>query len=311
MSKPIDGKTRSRQWCFTINNYTETDKDQVLTFANYAKYTIVGIEIGEKGTPHYQGYMYFKDAKSFSLMKKKLTRAHIELPIASHQDNIDYCGARGKHVNKPGWQSLLIEQGDPPTQGERTDIEQVREELKTGANMRQVIDHASSLQSIQFAQIWLKYNEPVRKWRPEVRWYHGSTGSGKSYSAKQWLGYFEDSSKVYKANANLKWWDGYDAHENVWIDEFRAHKLRFSELLELLDENEFRVEVKNGFRQMLAKRIAITSPYHPSEVYNNHEDKEQLIRRIGKHNIILCGKEVKRHECLIRDIDSDDELDRK
>jgi hypothetical protein len=109
-------------------------------------------------------------------MKKKLPGAHLTVPNGTPQQNKDYCGATGAHAGKPGWEELLLEVGTLPRAGERTDIENVREELKEGANMRQIVDTATSYQSIKIAEVWLKYNEKEREFKPEVRWYHGSTG---------------------------------------------------------------------------------------------------------------------------------------
>lgn len=49
----------SKHWCFTLNNYNEQDcilLDKILVAPN--KY-IVGLEVGENGTPHLQGYIEF------------------------------------------------------------------------------------------------------------------------------------------------------------------------------------------------------------------------------------------------------------
>jgi len=47
----------SRAWCYTINNFTEEDRDglRALTCA----YNIFGYERGDEGTPHLQGYVQF------------------------------------------------------------------------------------------------------------------------------------------------------------------------------------------------------------------------------------------------------------
>ncbi len=75
-----DGNTnssaRSRHWCFTINNHTVENIDTVKgTFEKY----IFQSEEGDEGTPHLQGYGYFKNARTFKSVKKKLPTAHIEV----------------------------------------------------------------------------------------------------------------------------------------------------------------------------------------------------------------------------------------
>lgn len=268
--------SRSRAYCFTINNYTDVDTDNIMELANHAEYIVVGREVGAEGTRHYQGYVYFKEAKLFSSVKKKLPRAHIEVTKGTVEDNRRYCTKDN---------DILIEQGNPPRQGSRTDIERVREDLKEGANMRCVVDKARSMQSIKMAEVWLKYYEEPRTWKPEVRWYHGKTGAGKSKSAREWLG-----DDIYTALDSIKWWEGYDKHENVLIDDFRKDFCKFHQLLKLLDRYEYKVETKGGSRQFLAKRIAITAPYPPDRIYDTREDVQQLLRRID--DVILIGDPV-------------------
>lgn len=82
---------------------------------------------------------------------------------------------------------------------------------------------------------------------------------------------------------NLKWWEGYDAHENVIIDDFRKDSIQFSSLLRLLDRYAFRVETKGASRQLLAKNIIITCPESPEELFEHtREDIKQLLRRIDE-----------------------------
>lgn len=282
---------------FTLNNYTPQEAEDIKLLKDKVVYIVVGEEVGEKGTPHLQGYLYFQSPRSLSSLKKTIPRAHFSVPCkGTHQENSDYCAARGKHENKAGWKSLLIEAGTMPKQGERTDIEVTRDELKDGANIRRILDITTSYQSVKMAETWLKYNEKGRDWRPEVRWFHGSTGSGKTKAAIEWLG------SDYYTPVNFKWWEGYDAHENVLLDEIRGDFCKFHEMLKLLDRYKYRVECKGGSRQLLAKKIAITSPYPPDQVWNkNPEDVQQLIRRID--DVILKGEAIAVYTIL----DSDDE----
>lgn len=280
----------SRGWCFTINNYTEDDKEQVVRLSDKAHYIVAGLEVGDSGTPHIQGYVYFKNDCSFQSIKKKLTRAHLEPSRADSDHNEQYCKKDG---------NVLIEKGVKPSPRQRTDITKVREALEEGADMRDIVQMASSYQSIRVAEVWLKYNEKARDFKPEVRWYHGATGSGKTRQAIEWLG------KDYYTPLSFKWWEGYDAHECVLLDDIRGDFCKYNEMLRLLDRFKYRVECKGGSRQLLAKKIAITSPYHPKDIFYTTEDVTQLIRRIDM--IVQIGDRV-RH---IKRADSFDELEQK
>lgn len=267
--------SRNRSYCFTINNYTDEDIADIKTLSEQSSYLIVGKEIGDNGTPHFQGFVYFKDAKTFTSVKKKLPRAHIEASKGSPLDNQRYCSK----------QEVYLEVGILPKQGERTDIEKTIAELQNGANMRGIVNTARNIQNVKMAEIWLKYNEEKRDWKPQVRWYHGSTGSGKTRQAREWL-----ADDIYTCLDTIKWWEGYDKHENILIDDFRKDWCKFHQLLKLLDRYEYKVETKGGSRQLLAKKIAITAPYHPSVIYQTREDVQQLLRRIDE--IILIGELV-------------------
>lgn len=66
-SSTEDGNTKHPQqvapavhWCFTLNNWTEPEKDDILLVcSNSSKKYIFQGEVGEQGTPHLQGYIQF------------------------------------------------------------------------------------------------------------------------------------------------------------------------------------------------------------------------------------------------------------
>lgn len=288
MPKKSDDNPCSRGWIIVINNYTEKDLEQLKNLTKTADALIVGKEVGEKGTPHYQCFGYWKDKKTFKSLKKLVPRAHLEIPIQSPKVNWEYCSK----------QEVVFEHGVCPMPGKRTDLEAIKKICKESGKMAEVVDNAINPSQVRMAEIYLKYHEKCRDWKPEVRWYHGSTGSGKTRAAREWL-----EKDIYTCLDNIKWWEGYDAHESVLIDDFRKDFCKFHQLLKLLDRYEYKVEVKGSSRQLLAKKIAITCPYPPDKVYETREDVQQLLRRIDE--VILIGKPVVDPE------DEEDPLDLK
>lgn len=95
MSKS-EGNTipRARRWCFTVNNFTPDILSQISHRFSTEKY-IIGKEVGEKGTPHLQGYVEFKNQVLFSTLKKLCDSAHWEKAIGDRDSNIKYC-SKGK-----------------------------------------------------------------------------------------------------------------------------------------------------------------------------------------------------------------------
>ena len=80
-------RERSRNWTFTLNNYTEEDIKSICKID--AKY-VFQEEKGENGTPHLQGILMFKNPKTFNGIKKLIPKAHIE-KARSKIASIKYC----------------------------------------------------------------------------------------------------------------------------------------------------------------------------------------------------------------------------
>ena len=95
-----------RCWCFTINNWTKTDVQELsLLFSSGTgpDYIIAGKEVGDKGTPHLQCFAYWSQATAgqrFSYIRKRLTRAaQIEPMYSSVECCLDYCSKDKEKVN--------------------------------------------------------------------------------------------------------------------------------------------------------------------------------------------------------------------
>lgn len=262
--------TRSRGWCFTVNNYQEDDIDRLDDLSNVSTYLCYGKEVAPTtGTPHLQGYIYFDNAKTFSKIQKLLPKgAHIELAKGNALENNSYCKKEGD----------FKEFGTRPAQGKRNDIELVKDEINSGRGMRDIIEIASNYQTLKTAEMILKYKEKKRNWKPSVIWIYGDSGSGKTKTAYELL-----SNPYRKTNSTGKWWDGYDGDEDVILDDIKdTSKEMYSSLLELLDRYDTRVEVKGGSRQFLAKRIIVTSLLHPRVMYDQYNNAVEILRRIDE-----------------------------
>lgn len=263
------GGTKNRAWVFTWNNYAEEDFTYVQSLP--VVYAIFGREFSKvKRTPHIQGYLYFKDAKSFERIKKYLPKCYLYPAKGNPQQNQKYCSKTGN----------FIEIGECPQQGKRTDVELVRTIIKQGGGMRGVVREASNLQQIKIAEMVLKYEEPCRNTKPLVLWYWGLTATGKSETAHK---DFEGQDFYRKTATSGKWWEGYDAHENVIIDDLDIKTFDYKVLLDLTDRYGTRIECKGATRQFLAKKIIITSSWSPREIFGGEDQQGgELLRRIDK-----------------------------
>lgn len=235
------------------------------------------------GQRHFQGYVRTTNAITLVGVKRFLPTAHWEPAKGTEAQCIAYCSKEESRC--PGEEPVMygeVSEG----QGKRKDLDRVREMVSTGCGMRQIVGEVQSYQGIKTAESLLKYMERQRNFKPEVRWYHGSTGSGKTRSA---MNEFPDA---WMSGRNLKWWEGYDAHEVVVIDDFRKDFCTFHEFLRILDRYPYRVEVKGGSRQLLARTMIVTCPWPPEVLYEGRsaEDIGQLLRRID--DIKLFGDPV-------------------
>lgn len=255
-----------RNFCFTINNYTEEEYNNVKNNGAFG-YCILAKEVGKEGTPHIQGYAELRRRTRFNTVKTYMPRAHIESRKGTQSQAIEYC----KKDNN------FEEIGEKANQGRRHDLDKVRENALDGG-MRE-ISTLYSQQQIRVAEKFLTYCEEPRSWKPTVYWIWGPTGVGKSRLARELC----DENDLYTKNTPNKWWEGYDAHEYVIVDDFRPDWWSLTYMLGLLDRYEFRVEYKGGLRQFKPKLIVITSCLAPDECYQTlDEDIGQLLRRLDR-----------------------------
>lgn len=264
--------TRERDYVFTLNNYTKEEYESILKIK--CKYLIVGKEKGESGTPHLQGYVYFANAKTFSAVKKAISkRAHIEKAEGTALQNRKYCSKDKDYV----------EIGEIPKQGSRNDLSQIKENCENNIKIKKQLkdNHICNYQQLKFAEGLMKYYEVSRNWKPVINWYYGATGTGKTRRAyEEALSMAGDVDNIYFAMDTCQWFDGYDGEEYIIIDDIRKDFAKFHTLLKLFDRYPYRVQTKGSTRQFLSKVIWVTCPYSPQVLYSGREDINQLLRRL-------------------------------
>ncbi|UJO02098.1 Rep [Tadarida brasiliensis associated circovirus 1] len=262
--------------CFTYNNYPEEKYVELLEWEEW-RYVVIGKEVGESGTPHLQGYGELKKRKRFDALKRKWPAVHWEQRRANRDTAAAYCKKEGRYE----------ERGTLPQNASAKSSKEAVARVKKGESMRSIMDDPPNLSGIRVCQLWLSYCEPKRSFKSEVHWIYGPSGSGKTRLAAAEAG--EDSYW----HDGTKWFDGYDAHENMVLDDFRAGNMKFNFLLKMLDRYPLRLECKGGYRQLLSKKIIITSIKHPRDCYQQCEHDEpmqQLLRRIEKvTKLCICA----------------------
>lgn len=258
---------RSRGWCFTINNPTGWDEADVERLVEAAQYVCYGIETGEEGTLHWQGYCYFKERKSLVQVKEFIPRGHLEQQRGSFDQAIEYCEKDG---NFKEW-------GTRPRgpKGQKNQWKQIL-----------ALARAGKFEEIEsgYPSIYFRYHEKLFKFhRPDApvilqnlenEWWVGPTGCGKSRTL------WERYPNHYQKPLN-KWWDGYTNEETVAIEEWAPkNEVTASSLKIWADRYPFTAEIKGGTLQKIRpKRIIVLSNYVPDQCFTNDEDLLPIKRR--------------------------------
>lgn len=96
----IPRDTPAKHWCFTFNNNTETELNDLKdwfhgSIRGVSERYVFQEEIGKKGTPHLQGYVVFKPKKRLSTLKKHNKKIHWE-KTKDKMGSIWYCSDPAK-----------------------------------------------------------------------------------------------------------------------------------------------------------------------------------------------------------------------
>jgi len=165
-----------------------------------------------------------------------------------------------------------------PTQGGRTDLAEIKRRILNGEPLWTVIEElVNNGQQLRFAErlhsLYLRRQR--RETQPEVYWYWGPTGTGKTRAA------IDAYPEAYISSAKSRFWNGYDGQSIVILDDLRGDTFPYSELLRMLDRYPYNVEVKGDYMPLLATKIFITAPFAPEDYPQPFgEDNSQLLRRI-------------------------------
>lgn len=190
------------------------------------------------------------------------------------QDPINY-------VKKDG---DFIEDGTRPEERKKLTMKERNEKILREGIVACIEDGTISVLSAHRAAAGIqryRMEKNRRREMPEVKWYYGPTGTGKTR-----LAVAEGGRDYWISGNNLRWFDGYEGQATAILDDIRTNSCPFNFLLRLLDRYPLTVEIKGGFTLWNPKTIIITCPVHPRLLYVNHEtglewdNIDQLLRRI-------------------------------
>jgi hypothetical protein len=302
MPNPVRN-VRSKEYCFTLNNYDEPSRLHLATRAEeVCVYLCYQPELSPTtATPHLQGYLCLTTERTLKGVKDQvfdtaaLQRVHLEISRGTKDQCRDYC--RKDESRDPNVGFGFVEFGrfeDVPArrgQGARNDIHAAADIIRNGGTMYQVAqDHPDQFvryhrgfTALQLT-LWSRprtRNEAGVFEPPRVFWYWGPTGTGKTRAV------FEENpdADIYRKPSNNEWWDGYCGQPIVLLDDYRSNWFSFSYLLNITDIYPMQVAVKGGYSHYSPKKIYITCPKPPELLYESLEERQegsvaQLTRRI-------------------------------
>lgn len=281
--------SKSRNWCFTWNNYPAIFNADVITQQNVEaifgkfKYICIGREVGASGTPHIQGYVDWINARPLGGLTRINSSIHWEMRRGTWNQAVSYC----KKDNN------FSEYGTPNEQGARKDLKQLRDEIAAGLRVDDVLMEDPMVYH-QYGRTLNKIEDLTmrKKYRTEMTqgiWYWGRTGVGKSHTALQ--GFTPETHYIWPNDKG--WWDGYVQQPVVVINDFRG-EIPYNEMLQLIDKWPLSLRRRNREPiPFMSSLVIITSSLPPEEVYHRRAEEDliqQLLRRITV--IELTGTEV-------------------
>jgi len=239
-------------------------------------YMVFGEEIAPStGQPHLQGFVCFKEKRSFDAFVKKHAPRHCSMCVKTALANERYCKKDGKFRQ---W-------GNPPSekkQGERNDLNDIAMRILSGEitdimqiandNPKAIYQYGRGFEKI----LALRRSTQPRTEKTIVHVYWGPTGTGKSH-------------KVFKSRAvrpevltlsggkDQTFINGYTGAEEVCIEEFNDKMMSREMFLTMTDEYPMKVNTKGSCMEWNPKHIYLTSNTNPATWYGSDP---AVVRRI-------------------------------
>ena len=255
---------------YTLNNWNEQDCERLQ--AVECTYLVYGKEVGEEGTPHLQGFVYFKNKKSFKQVKQLLgERCHIEAMKGSAAQAAAYCKKDG----------VVFEKGVAP---QKSGGDTVAERAKKNKRLRdedlnKLVEEGvlamRDVNAIKKARLILA-NEKPHFDAEGVRgiWIVGPPGTGKTHAARN-----EYGGPLYIKSQN-KWFDGYQGEPVIVLDDLDKGGECLGHYLKIwTDKWACTGEVKGGTVPLQHKLFIITSNYEIDELFEDEKMVSAISRR--------------------------------
>jgi len=263
--------TPCRYWCFTTNNYTDNDLQDLNDIGNSedVRYLVYGKELSKLLTPHLQGFVVFSKTQRFPAVVKKLPKgSHIEQRSknATNDEAADYCKKDDDYV----------EHGKLNNKGHRSDLAVVADKIKQGVSLKDVASEHGATYIRNYRGIANYKALLIEDYTPnELRgeWYVGEPGTGKSRKAR------EDNPDAYLKSQN-KWWDGYAGEKVVIWDDLDRGAIGLGHHLKIwTDRYACTGEIKGGTVKLQHDKLIVTSNYTIEALWGEDPEMCEALQR--------------------------------
>lgn len=244
----------------TWNNPDEALTEEVVAAWPDIRAGVWQLEMGENGTPHYQGYFEFLAAKTLGQVRS-MQAAHWVQRFGTQAQARDYCSKDDTRLEGP------FRFGKWGQVGARNDFQAALDLVKSGANNEQLAQEVPGMfvrYHRGFEALRLNLPQPAAEEHPrDCILYLGPTHTGKSYRLRQECPSGPDWFWVRPG----KWFDGYQGQKGLVFDEIRDSWFPWEDLLVYLDGSPLRRETKGGTVMCRAHKFRMSSNVHPSLWY--------------------------------------------
>lgn len=300
-----DRRSKNRGYVFTINLYEDSDDNRALAReygqtlhdaweqgGDDIKWWAFQVECGETGRVHIQGCIELANAVRFDTVRALFPIGFapwIKKRKGSPQQAWDYCTKTDTALSGP-WTK-----GDRPGgQGKRNDLLEFytkAKELKDGTttlyDLQEQFVTVEGRYTRYFDRVTERFTMP-RDFQTHCILITGPASTGKTQTAHKWAQLLYASMQPYtltlKQNEKAQqWWNGYEHSDRkaVIINEAEPNNLPVQYFNQMIDAAPFRVEIKGGMIEFIAKVVIITSNYEPDGLWPYMPPS--VNRRIDQH----------------------------
>ena len=259
-------------WCITINNYDLSLLPGMFESPDVL-YSIRGLEVGESGTPHVQGYVCFRNKSSLSKVRRLFLGCHAEPKRGTVQQAIDYCKKDGQ----------FTEFGEVPPEQTSSANEVTRQRYARAIELAKK-DRLTEFEG-EDPELYTRFYSTYKKIAYDNRtkpadlsdvcglWYYGISGAGKTTKART------DYPSAYIKD-RTKWWDGYTGQDCVIMDDVSKYHVALGDMLkDWGDKYSFKAEYKGGYFWIRPSVFIVTSQYAIDVIWDDQETRDALHRR--------------------------------